>query len=354
MAAADDRPPRRRSLPRRTNLALALLLPAAVLTGLFANTIGVDWPVDPIAVHGAVALAILLLAPWKSVIVRRGLRRRRRGRWWSLALLGLVLTALGSGLAHGTGLVEHVGPLTIMQVHVGAALVALAVAGVHYGLHPVKPRRTDLDRRAFLGAAAVAAGAAATLAGWEGGLNLSPLPGGNRRFTGSVERGSGDPAAMPVVAWLDDRVQRIDPEQWRLRLGGTDLDLATVLAMPHDPVTAVLDCTSAWYAEQAWAGVRLDRLLAVAAPGLLDGPGQPGWRSLQVRSATGYSRRFPLRDLDRLWLATRVGGAPLSFGHGYPARIVAPGRRGFWWVKWVVSISPSTVPAWLQPTFPLT
>jgi hypothetical protein len=38
----DRRSSGRRSRPRRTNLAL--LLPAAVLTGLFANTIGVDWP----------------------------------------------------------------------------------------------------------------------------------------------------------------------------------------------------------------------------------------------------------------------------------------------------------------------
>jgi DMSO/TMAO reductase YedYZ molybdopterin-dependent catalytic subunit len=347
----DRPPPARRALPRRTNLALALLLPAAVLTGLFANTIGVDWPVDPIAVHGAVALAILLLTPWKSVIARRGLRRRRPGRWWSLGLVGLVFIALGSGLAHATGLVEQVGPLTIMQVHVGAAVIALVVVVIHYRLHPVRPRSTDLDRRAFLGSTALVAGAAAAFTVWEVGLNVSRLPGGSRRFTGSVERGSGDPAAMPVVAWLDDRVQRIDPDRWRLRVGSADLDLAALQAMPHDRVTAVLDCTGAWYAEQSWEGVRLDRLIR---PDQVARPDQPGWRSVEVRSATGYALRYPLRDLDRLWLATRVGGAPLSYGHGYPARIVAPDRRGFWWVKWVVSIQLSTVPWWLQSPFPLT
>jgi DMSO/TMAO reductase YedYZ molybdopterin-dependent catalytic subunit len=334
-----------RSLPRRTNLGLAGLLLAAVLSGLFANTIGVNWPLNPIAVHGAVALAVLLLAPWKSVIVRRGLRRRRPGRWWSLGLLGLVAIALGSGLAHATGLVELVGPLTIMQVHVGAAVLALGVLVVHYRLHPVRPRRTDLDRRAFLGATALAAGAAVTLTAWELGLNASRLPGGRRRFTGSVERGTGDPAVMPVVAWLNDRIPAIDPDGWRLRAGGAELDLAGLRALPHDQVTAVLDCTGAWYAEQAWSGVRLDRLIAVD---------RPGWRSIEVRSATGYALRFPVSDLDRLWLATAVGGEPLSPGHGFPARIVAPGRRGFWWVKWVVSIELTTRPWWLQSPFPLT
>ena len=34
-------------------------------------------------------------------------------------------------------------------------------------------------------------------------------------------------------------------------------------------------------------------------------------------------------------LATHVGDEPLSPGHGAPVRLVAPGRRGFQWVKWI-------------------
>jgi DMSO/TMAO reductase YedYZ molybdopterin-dependent catalytic subunit len=48
-----------------------------------------------------------------------------------------------------------------------------------------------------------------------------------------------------------------------------------------------------------------------------------------------------------------VAGAPLSPGHGAPVRLVAPGRRGFWWVKWVESVTVEPEPAWWQPPFPV-
>ena len=49
-----------------------------------------------------------------------------------------------------------------------------------------------------------------------------------------------------------------------------------------------------------------------------------------------------------------MDGRPLSHGHGFPARLVAPGRRGFWWVKWVTDIEVSDRPWWWQSPFPLT
>jgi DMSO/TMAO reductase YedYZ molybdopterin-dependent catalytic subunit len=73
-----------------------------------------------------------------------------------------------------------------------------------------------------------------------------------------------------------------------------------------------------------------------------------------VASETGYVRRFPVGDARSMVLAARVGGRPLSAGHGFPARLVAPGRRGFWWVKWVERIETSSTPWWWQSPFPLT
>ncbi len=72
-----------------------------------------------------------------------------------------------------------------------------------------------------------------------------------------------------------------------------------------------------------------------------------------MRSVTGYERAFPVDDADRLWLAVGSGGRALTPGRGAPVRLVAPGRRGFWWVKWVTAVEVSDQPAWQQPPFPL-
>jgi hypothetical protein len=328
---------------RWTNLAIGVLLVAAVVTGFASYAIGVDWPLDLSTLHGVLALAILLLAPWKSIIIRRGLSRGRAGNWTSLVLLGLVMVAAASGLIHATGLLQQLGPLSLMQVHVGMGLAALAVGVQHFRRHPVRPRRTDLEKRALLRGAALAAGAGALWLAWEGTARALAWPGAGRRFTGSHEKGSGRPHLLPSTSWLDDRPPPLLPETWTVEVAGRTLDLAGLAVLPQLEVEAVLDCTGGWYSVQTWGGVRLDQLL------------EPGsWRSFEVRSATGYARRLPIGDLDRTYLALRLGGEPLSSDHGYPARLVAPGRRGFWWVKWVVSVQPSMQPWWVQSPFPVT
>lgn len=71
-----------------------------------------------------------------------------------------------------------------------------------------------------------------------------------------------------------------------------------------------------------------------------------------IGSVTGYRRRFALDGAASLLLATQVGGEPLSAGHGFPARLVAPGRRGYHWVNWVASVAISDLPPWSQPPLP--
>jgi hypothetical protein len=313
----------------------------ALLTGLFSNMIGTDWPIDPATVHGVVGLAIALVSRWNSSTIRKARGAGSASSWSGSGLLVLILVALGTGLVHSWDLTGRLGPLTVMQVHIGAAVGALALVVLHYRRYPVAVRRTDLDRRAFLSAAGLSLAAGAAWFVWEGVLRFAGSPGSARRFTGSHERGSFRPEAMPVTSWFNDEVPRLDGDVWRVRIGASTLSLAEVEALGLEELDAVLDCTSGWYSRQRWSGVRLGRLIETDSP------------SVRVTSVTGYGRRFPRSDLDRMWLVTRAGGEPLSPGHGFPARIVAPDRRGFWWVKWVEAVEPSESPAWLQLPFPV-
>ena len=327
-------------MKRFTNLALAGLLILALATGLVAQGLGTGWSRAATVTHGVLGLSFLLLVPWKSTIVNTGLRRRRKGAIWSVALAVTIVTTIASGLLQMTGLVRSIGPLATMQVHIGAAVVSVGLAVWHYLRHPVRPRSADLARRNLVRVATLTAGAGVLLAGWETTVGALGWPAGERRFTGSHERGSGTPSAMPVTQWFTDSVPRLDRTE--VTVAGRVLRADDLAALPHDTLQASLDCTGGWYSTQEWRGVRLDRLL-----------GEVQGESIAVRSVTGYSRRFPADEADRIWLALEVGGAPLSAGHGFPARIVAPGRRGFWWVKWVDTIEASEVPAWFQVPFPL-
>jgi len=211
-----------------------------------------------------------------------------------------------------------------------------------------RPRRTDLSRRSLLRTGGLAAGALALWTAGEGLLRLTGAPGASRRATGSHERGSRDPAAMPVTQWFTDTVPESSTDPVELVVAGRRLRIPVSDLDRGDVVRAVLDCTGGWYAEQDWAGTRLDRLLAEVA-----GADLPPDGSVDVVSRTGFRRRLPLRDAGSLLLATRAAGRPLSAGHGAPVRLVAPGRRGFWWVKWVQRVEVVDAPWWVQPPFPL-
>jgi DMSO/TMAO reductase YedYZ molybdopterin-dependent catalytic subunit len=332
---------------RRTNLALFLALALAFATGVGAVATGSERGRWVVIGHGVAAMAVVLLIPWKSRVVRQGLRRARPSRWVSLGLAALAITTLLAGLGYSTGLVRSVGGLPGMWWHVAAALALAPLLIWHAWARPARPRRGDLSRRVVLRAGLLAAVAGGLYAATTSTVSLAGLPGARRRFTGSYEQGSFDPPAMPNTIWLDDRSPTVDPAAWRLTvvdaLGSREFTLAD---LTRSPVTrrVTLDCTSGWYAHQDWTGTPVRALLR--------GVGEA--RSLRVRSLTGYWVRLPVADLDELLLATEVGRQPLSPGHGFPLRLVAPGRRGFWWVKWVDRIELQTTPSWWQPPFPVT
>ena len=313
--------------PRLTNLVLLGLLVLAFATGWVAFELTGQPARAILLLHAAAGVAIVMLVPWKSLIARRGLHRRHGMRWASIVMTVGVVISLSFGFLHSFGRPD-VGYLTAMDFHVGAALCVIPFVVWHVVARPARLRATDLTRRNLLKGAGLMGAAL---------VGVAAFPGARRAPTGSYQ------AAQPVpTQWMFDSTQSVDVAAWSLNIAGRKLTYEE-LAGFDDHVTAVLDCTGGWYSEQVWEGVWLDRILRAGTNAL----------SVNVRSVTGYSRRFAIEDAPRLLLATRVAGSPLEPGNGYPVRLVVPGRRGFTWVKWVASIDAEELPAWWQPPFPL-
>ncbi|MGZ3715638.1 MAG: molybdopterin-dependent oxidoreductase, partial [Ktedonobacterales bacterium] len=88
-----------------------------------------------------------------------------------------------------------------------------------------------------------------------------------------------------------------------------------------------------------WRGTTLETLLA------LGGGVEPSGKYVVFTSVDGYQTGLPLADLlqARTLLAWQMNGAPLPARHGYPVRVVVPGRYGEQSAKWVTRIEVTDV-----------
>jgi DMSO/TMAO reductase YedYZ molybdopterin-dependent catalytic subunit len=313
---------------RLTNVALLGLLSVAFASGWVAFELSGQFVRATLVVHAAAGVLIVLLVPWKSLVAKRGLRRPRRMRWASLVLAIGVLVSLTFGFLHSFGRPE-IGYLTAMEFHVGAALAVVPFVIWHVVARPAKLRPIDLSRRNFLKGAALLGASA---------LGVAAMPGARRAPTGSFSAAYAIP-----TQWMFDATPQVEIAGWGLHVAGRVWTYDELSAFT-DRVTAVLDCTGGWYSEQSWEGVWLERLLPAAATNS---------SSVNVRSVTGYNRRFPTVAASGLLLATRLDGSRLDAGNGFPVRLVVTGQRGFTWVKWVSAIDAEDLPSWWQPPFPL-
>jgi len=323
---------------RRTNVALLIALLGAAMTGALAFAAGTPVPAKITTLaHGLFGLGLVLLVPWKTVIVRRSPMLRTA----SLILVVILAICIMSGLVEvfvGYGVLWRVSP---MQLHVGSALLAAPLLLWHVLRHRrQRLRRIDLSRRVLLRTGVLAAGAGATYGLLEAAGWLLRTRSADRLATGSHPV---SPDAAPATIWLFDQVPTVSADHY-VDVAGSAFSVSDLVSR-STPVTARLDCTSGWYTEAEWTGVKLADLLP--ADQLASAA------SIEVISVTGYRRRFPAEEAGSLWLATGYQGEPLQAAHGAPVRLVAPGRRGFWWVKWVDRIEVVDAPWWAQPPFPL-
>jgi DMSO/TMAO reductase YedYZ molybdopterin-dependent catalytic subunit len=306
--------------PRGTDWSLAALVALLAVSGgltALAGSPGAEWV---FALHGAGGFALA------AVLVFKGRRVWRRVKGAGAVAAGLVVATLVSGWLWSSGGTLRGAGYNLLNLHVAlGAVLALAVLA-HALLRARRPRRRDATRRQFLAAAAIAGG---SVLAWQVQRPLQRAlgwRGAERRFTGSYAS-----QGFPETSWVADRPRAlgaghrltVDGAVERpLALRGGELDAG-------ERLTATLDCTGGFYVTREWRGVRL--------AALLDRAGASG-DHVSVMSHTGYRWSFTTAAARAFLLATHVDGEPLSHGHGAPVRLVAPGRRGFQWVKWVTRI----------------
>nr|WP_276305749.1 molybdopterin-dependent oxidoreductase [Halomarina sp. PSR21] len=331
--------------PRLVDWTILVLVTLAVVTGVVSLAAGSAREAWLFVLHGAGGLVLVVLLFWKL----RRVRRRVTGRFdrtvaLSVLLAAVALAALATGIAWVLGADPDLRGWTLLTLHMALGVLVVPLVLYHLTRRFRTPARTDWEgrRTALQYAGLVLVGALAWRA-QQAVVAALDTAGADRRFTGSKPReGTGN--RFPVTSWVLDDPDPIDAEAWRLHVSGAverPLTLGYGDLDARDERREVLDCTSGWFVERDWRGVPVGDLLDEAGV-------REGARWVTFHSVTGYRFGFPVDVARDVLLATHVDGERLDHGHGFPLRVVAPGRRGFQWVKWVTAVEVRETRDWGQ------
>jgi DMSO/TMAO reductase YedYZ molybdopterin-dependent catalytic subunit len=183
-----------------------------------------------------------------------------------------------------------------------------------------------------------------------GALALRLLPDWYRAIFNPPESGLRgiSPEITPVGNFYVVSKNFVDPtvdgDSWRLKVGGLadkalSLSLAELRALPATEQFVTLSCISNnvggdLISTGSFKGVPLRDLLAMASP-------QPAASWVAFKARDGYTESLPLRDVvnaPEVVVAYELNGAALPVNHGFPARVLIPGRYGMKQPKWLDSI----------------
>ncbi len=331
--------------PRLTDWSIALATLLAFALGLLSLISGLPQAWIVFALHGIAGLWLLLLLwgklrrVWPRLIHPR--RWDRRTIFGLLALL-FVSLALGSGIWWVGGGEWYVAGFNLLNWHIVLGFILTAAVTFHLLARFKWLRKRDIiGRRRVLHFGTLLFGGGLLWPAQQFTERTLKLSGAERRFTGSRESGSYAGNIFPTSSWVADSPRPIDVQAWQLVVKGAISNPHNVsyneLVTAGDELEATLDCTGGFYSTQRWRGIRISRLL--------DDIGvNKDVRYVSFISVTGYRWSLPLDEARKALLATHVGEEALSYEHGFPLRLVAPGRRGFEWVKWIVRVDVLTEP----------
>jgi DMSO/TMAO reductase YedYZ molybdopterin-dependent catalytic subunit len=138
---------------------------------------------------------------------------------------------------------------------------------------------------------------------------------------------------------MTGKAQPIDLKSYRLKVTGLvdhplSLTFDDLRCMPRIEVHCNLVCPQTFVDEATWAGVPLERVLAMAKV-------DSGATGVKLIGADEYTVSISLAEMNSSednMLAYEWEGEPLPILHGFPVRAVFPDLVGSRWVKWLVEI----------------
>jgi DMSO/TMAO reductase YedYZ molybdopterin-dependent catalytic subunit len=317
--------------------------------------IGVFGSHDKAFLFVVLAVVVGVLAAVAGVLEAR---RAWLGR--ALVLAGAVLGVVAA-LTRADATVLAAAPAAVTGVGAAWALAFLVSRTPQ-----AEPARSPLPRRAFLAwsAGAAALGLLAALGGQLATRTARAAVTARAAFRLPGPTASAPPVpagaslAVPGISSVVTPVAKfyrtdielvipqLDPAQWSLTVHGMvrrpfTLNWQQLVALPMEEHYVTLACVSnevggPLIGTAKWLGYPVRLLLERA--GVL-----PGADMVYSESFDGYTAATPLSamvDPDRAaLLAIGMNGAPLTFVHGYPARLVVPGLYGYVSAtKWVVDL----------------
>jgi DMSO/TMAO reductase YedYZ molybdopterin-dependent catalytic subunit len=181
---------------------------------------------------------------------------------------------------------------------------------------------------------------AAVLGAWA----IVNLPTGTHIVAGEIRQYNGTKLGS-VADFRDEAIngdQHINVTTYTLTITGL---VQNVTVFTYDDVVnkhthylkvVTLHCVEGWQVTALWEGIRLEDLLEEAGYN----------RSAQVvifYAQDGYTTSLPLSYIvdNNIMLASKVNGLVLPASEGYPLRLVAEGKLGYKWIKWVTRIEVS-------------
>ena len=161
-----------------------------------------------------------------------------------------------------------------------------------------------------------------------------------------------DPARLPPGQYMTDKwpvlhagsVPPVDLATWRFRITG-DVEQAVELSwqelneLPRSASVQDIHCVTRWSRFDAgFEGVHWRELAKLCRP-------RETARFVIAQAEHDFTSNVPLSSLenDQALLATHADGEPLTPDHGYPLRLIVPGKYFWKSAKWLRGIELSPV-----------